>query len=586
MSRLQQIQVMTQQVAEAISSVLGMDVTVVDESLARIAGTGFHSNTIGEAILGNHLYKRVITYGEELVILDVPTHHDCEKCKNRVTCMELAQLCCPIVLGKETIGVIALVAFSVEQQQYLQHNTERLLTFIRKMAELIVAKAAEKENTNRLLFLKNQVETVLNFVPEGVLAIGRDAKIININHAAEKMLKIKAKDALGFAITEFFFGGTILEVLRNGTGFMNREIQDSYHGQKHHYIINAKPMLIDGVVEGVVATLRPVGEISDSAVTTSIYTFGNVIGNSRAIEMAKAEGQRAADCSSNILLRGESGTGKEVFARAIHGESHRGREPFVVINCAAIPENLLESELFGYEEGSFTGARKGGKSGKFQLADKGTLFLDEIGDMPLSLQAKMLRVLQEKVIERIGGTKELPVDVRIIAATHRNLEEMARQGQFRQDLYYRLNVFPVLLPPLRERREDITTLVQYFLKRQAEKNSRNVGGVTLEAMDSLQNYDWPGNVRELENAIEYACNKMTGAVIDTGDLPSQIKMSDNHFCRGMVVVVDDAEKTALKVALEACGYSLQGKKQAAASLGIGIATLYRKMRKYELDITT
>lgn len=580
MSRLQHIQVTVQQMAEAMSSVLGMDVTIVDNTMVRIAGTGSHRSTIGLRIIENSIFHKVINNLQECIITDISTHTACEVCEKRTTCLELAQLCCPIIIGREAIGVIGLVAFSVKQQADIASRGEQLLVFIRKMAELVAAKVIEKEGLDRLVFLKKQLETVLNFITEGIIAIDESARIININYAAEKMLRVKANDVTGFHISEVFPGTPIPEVLLSGIGFIDRELSIWHNGKHHHYLINAKPMLVDGMAQGVVASFRP----ADNAkfVTNVIMpkiSFDDILGGSEVLQSVKNEARKAAETSSTVLISGESGTGKEVFARAIHAESARGDKPFIAINCAAIPETLLEAELFGYEEGSFTGAKKGGKPGKFQLAHKGTLFLDEIGDMPLSLQAKMLRVLQDKSIDRIGSIRTFPVDVRIIAATNHDLEAAVKEGRFREDLFYRLNVFPLVLPPLRQRKEDITDLSSYFLQRLINEYNKSIMGLSQQAMAALLNYNWPGNIRELENAMECAVIKAAGPLIDVLDLPAKFGRGDGAITNQVYL---NGEEEKIRSALQLFGNNVEGKKAVAASLGISIATLYRKIKKYQL----
>lgn len=573
---------MTQQIAEAISSVLEMEVTIVDKNMVRMAGTGYYRESIGERIvLTNSLYHQVLEQGSEYVITDVRTSDACEACERHATCMELAHLCCPIILGKEVVGVIGLIAFSQEKQNELIEKRGQLLPFIRKMAELIAAKAVEKDALNRMVLLKNQMETVLNFVAEGIIAVDHLARIINVNFAAEKMLQVKNSDVLGCHINEVFPGTPIAEVLREGSGFMDREVKMWHQGRQHHYLINAKPMVLDGSVQGVVASFREVqtGMPARTAVVAQV-NFADIIGSSPLLEQVKEEARKAAKGASTVLITGESGTGKEVFAKAIHFESSRGSKPFVPVNCAAIPETLLESELFGYEEGSFTGAKKGGKQGKFQAAQGGTLFLDEIGDMPLPLQAKLLRVIQEKAVERVGSVHAAPVDVRIIAATHRDLEQMVKQGEFREDLYYRLHVFPLYLPPLRKRREDILPLARSFLHRLATLYHKKVTDISQAAAQRLVEYEWPGNVRELENAMECAIVRMAGDSVTLADLPPKLKESGLANTRQEG---NNQEQEALFQALACFGESVEGKAQAAASLGISIATLYRKLRKYKRE---
>jgi len=311
------------------------------------------------------------------------------------------------------------------------------------------------------------------------------------------------------------------------------------------------------------------------------YRLRNVIGISDKMQEVFKTALKAAKSKATILLMGESGTGKELIARAIHFESDRAKGPFIAINCAAIPENLLEAELFGYEKGAFTGALVS-KPGKFELANGGTIFLDEIGDMSLALQAKLLRVIQEKVFERVGGTKPIKVDVRIIAATNKNLEEMVRQNTFREDLYYRLNVIPIFLPPLRERREDIPLLIDHFLKKFNEEYGKNLG-ISEDAVRALINYSWPGNVRELENTIERLVVLTEGTEITFEDLPFYIKRhkkSKLEFLKGIQSLpaqIEHLEKKAIEEALKACNYN---QTKAAKLLGLTKRQINYKIKKY------
>ena len=292
---------------------------------------------------------------------------------------------------------------------------------------------------------------------------------------------------------------------------------------------------------------------------------------------------------STILITGESGTGKELFAQAIHNSSARCAGPFVRINCAALPDNLLESELFGYEEGAFTGARKGGKPGKFDLAKGGTIFLDEIGDMPLTMQTKLLTVLQERVVERIGGTNPIPIDVRVIAATNRDLEKMVAEQTFREDLYYRLNVVRLTIPPLRERVGDISLLVDDLIKRLNAHLRTNIQGINPPALDLLQSYRWPGNVRELENLLERAmnlCHMNQQSLLKVEHFPSlgnskfsKIEILDNGQTALPDLLDGIEEQLLLKALHEADG----NKAKTAKILGIHSSALYRKLKKYGLE---
>ena len=300
----------------------------------------------------------------------------------------------------------------------------------------------------------------------------------------------------------------------------------------------------------------------------------------------KDEALRATANSFPVLISGESGTGKELFAQSIHHSSARKVHPFVRINCTAIPKNLLESELFGYDKGAFTGARAGGKPGKFELAHRGSIFLDEIGDMPLEMQPKLLRVLEEKEFERVGGTKLIKSDFRLIAATNQNLEDMVKEGSFRSDLYYRLNVIPLNIPPLKNRPEDISLLTEKLLKRlAAEADVYEDIKLSKKAQKMLKEYHWPGNVRELSNVLERTLSRLDGRSIDVDDLPFYIVQTNENNkpvpAGSLKSVQKDVEKRTIEKTLANCGYN---KAQAARKLGIHRTLLYKKLKKYHIPL--
>lgn len=307
------------------------------------------------------------------------------------------------------------------------------------------------------------------------------------------------------------------------------------------------------------------------------------VGDSPKMQEALRIGRKVAKSDSTVFLRGESGTGKEIMAKMIHDLSDRREKLMISINCAAIPENLVESELFGYEEGAFTGARKHGSVGKFELADKSTIFLDEIGDMPLPVQTKLLRVLQEKQVERIGGRKPIPVDIRVICATHKNIEKMVAEGTFREDLYYRLNIIPIELPPLRMRREDLPALITHYIEYYNQKLNKHLEGMEPEALDAMIAYDWPGNVRELKNIVEYLANIVEGTHVTLSDLPDHIALhgSRGDAPRSLDEMMSDYEKRILMRMVKP-GASLEEKNHLADTLQVSRATLYRKLKKYDL----
>ena len=333
-------------------------------------------------------------------------------------------------------------------------------------------------------------------------------------------------------------------------------------------------------------------KISGRKISGCKFSFDDIIGKSRAIVYAKEKALRAAEGDSNILITGESGTGKELFAQAIHMASPRRNGPFVQINCAGIPENLLESELFGYEPGSFTGARKEGKPGKFELAHNGTIFLDEVGDMPMGMQAKLLRVIQENEIEPLGGTASYEIDIRIIAATNKNLWGMLNRGQFREDLYYRLDVVNIHIPPLRHRIKDILLLIEHFIPIINKRANSQLEGVTQEVLDHFLRYDWPGNIRELRNVLEGAMNLNSGELIEMQALPSRIrkKMTGNFQLKpggseGGIVAFKDREAAEKAMIEQALIVKNGNKRQAAIYLNMCRATFYNKLKKYDIHFT-
>ena len=315
------------------------------------------------------------------------------------------------------------------------------------------------------------------------------------------------------------------------------------------------------------------------------YTFDSIIGKSPAITILKKEARNAANNQFPVLITGDSGTGKELFAQAIHHASPRKLYPFVRINCSAIPRDLLESELFGYEKGAFTGAKSEGKPGKFEIANQGTVFLDEIGDLPLEMQPKLLRVVEEKEFERVGGTRVIRSDFRVIAATNQNLEEMMNDGRFRKDLFYRLNVIPLHIPALRERRDDIIVLVSYFINQMAREAALNAVEMGPEARKALRRHDWPGNVRELLNVLERTLSSIEGNHIRLSDLPFYLqRIPPKTSARDRTSIKEMHARTEKEVILFALKETGNNKAQAAKMLGIHRTHLYKKMKKYRIAL--
>ncbi|WP_426983802.1 sigma-54 interaction domain-containing protein [Brevibacillus borstelensis] len=484
---LREIADSVQQIAEAVASVLHVEVEIADHQLLRIAGTGKTEPGRLQAMAGeDFVYQAALRTGQPVVIDSPGTDPLCRPCMHYGNCAETGEICCPIRVNGIGVGVIGLLAFDQKQRDRLFSDVDSIFLFLQKMAELIAMQIKEHQ--------------------------------------------------------------------------MYREQQLA--------------------LERLQAAMQ-----QDDA-------FAEITGTSAVITRAKEMARRAAESDSTVLLLGESGTGKELFARAIHKASPRRNEPFVSLNCAAIPDTLMESEFFGYEEGAFTGARRGGKKGLFETADKGTIFLDEIGDMPMHLQGKLLRVLQEKQVVRVGGEGQpVGVDVRVVAATHRDLAQLVREGAFRQDLYYRLHVIPIHLPPLRERREDILPLAHLLLQKNAARLGKQLNGFTPEVQARFVQHDWPGNVRELSNVVEYASTMEHRLFISPENLPATLWTSPSAEGKAQPVVgpgegsswnLKQIEQRTIRRVMTHLERANRPKEEAAQLLGVSRATLFRKLKEMRI----
>lgn len=442
------------------------------------------------------------------------------------------------------------------------------------------------------------LETMLAAPDELIVVVNKNGYIENMSQAYGDFLGIQVQNAIGRHVTEVIENTRMDIVVKTGVPETG-ETQD-IHGEK--MIATRIPIRKNGMVIGaygrvLVRNTRELHMLHDKLssiemelnmykrtfekINTAKYTVDDIIGDCSIMQDLKDSVRKVAKTNSNVLIMGESGTGKELFAHSIHAGSMRRKAPFVCVNCGSIPEQLIESELFGYEEGAFTGARKGGKIGLFPAAHGGTIFLDEIGELPLPMQVRLLRVLQDREIQRVGSNVREKVNVRVVAATNRNLYQMVKKGEFRSDLYYRLNVVTLHLPLLRERKEDLPLLIQMILSKISKKESLGAIEISREAMDHLLRYDWPGNVRELENVLERAINFTdAGEKIKAKNLPERITGSMVlQTVMPLKELMENTEKDAIKDALLRCRNC---KAKAANELGISRTTLYEKMMKYEI----
>ena len=579
MLSLLELKYTVQQTAEAIAAALQIEVEIADRNMIRVAGTGRYADSLGQQLEGL-VYRHVLATAQPVVIDSPGSHELCRPCRFWGGCPETAEVVVPIVVEQETLGVIGLVGFDTQQASTLLARQESLLIFLEKMADLLAGKVLQHRQEQQRDSMARKLMTVLNLLHDGILVVNEDRMIVHYNEIGARMADIVPDQLTG--LQQIMDDKKIWKAVSKGEPFSGQ-----VKGQREavQWYCDAVPIITDQGVEGAVIVLKDVHEIKrlvqDTTVSDIATDFSQFLGNCGRIRELKELASRVAASNSTLLIQGESGTGKELLARAIHQSSRRRNNAFIAINCGAIPENLLESELFGYEDGSFTGARKGGKLGKFELAQNGTIFLDEIGDIPLHLQVKLLRVLQEKRVERIGGSRSTPVDVRVIAATHRNLEKLVASGEFREDLYYRLNVIPLGIPPLRERREDIPLLVAHYLEHYARVLGKKINGITPDAAAILNRYHWPGNVRELSNVIEYAVTMTSGQYISAEVLPKRIKTEQKVIMPSGILNLKVLEREAIMRALEAA-VTEGGKDDAARLLGISRATLYRKIKEYSI----
>ncbi|WP_243286717.1 sigma-54-dependent Fis family transcriptional regulator [Geothrix terrae] len=454
------------------------------------------------------------------------------------------------------------------------------------------------QKNRELRLLNNRLSSIILTVTDGVLVLDVDGVLDQINPVAERLLGVSNQQAAGKRITDLVRDlGPIRELLAWGREFLDRELELTSGRGALQCIASGKPILDEsGVIKGAVLFVNPInkikGLINRFSGAQATFRFEDILGQGEALQRAVQLGQLAAANESNVLLTGESGTGKEMFAHAIHNQSDRRKGPFVAINCGAIPRELIASELFGYQDGAFTGAARGGRPGKFELASGGTLFLDEIGDMPLEQQIALLRVLQDKTITRLGGDRPFVVDVRIICATHKDLREEIRKGTFRQDLYYRLNVSMIKLPPLREHPEDIPELLEAFLHKFAARKGVANLRIDPRVSGALQGYAWPGNIREFQNVVERMVHAVRGSALLPEDIPDEILRPPEPA----VPVVAPAASGPIRATgsaslreqlleeereqIQACLRTWKGNMtKAAQELGMARNTLYRKVQR-------
>lgn len=583
---------------ESFAAVLNLEFTITNiDPLERVAGSNDWFKTHGSAYREDEMRpewkngfslqmaatKKPVIVRDALAYMEKYYYDD-----RKFDFANYALIGHPILVGPEenVEGCVYFASFDKEQKKLIETKEDQLLLCIEKISNLIASKLEQEDLVDQMRVLNNNLTYVVETMEEGALLISSNGEIRHINKLAKIYLHLD-EPKLGEMLLQ-----DVKEVAENTVKTHRNNIREIHRTvDDFQFLLQVKSLYVNESDGDVLCIISPFSQIQEQINQTEGDTDGienQLVFADKKMRELVSQATVTARHNTNVLITGESGTGKELFARLIHAKSSRKDGPFVAMNCAAIPESLMESELFGYEEGAFTGARKGGKIGKIQLAHKGTFFLDEIGEMPLYLQAKLLRVLSERKIDRIGSNSNslIDVDVRIIAATNRNLEEMIERKEFREDLYYRLNVVPLHLPPLRERAGDIPVLVQYFLGKYDKILEKDIRGVSTLVLEKLMEYCWPGNVRELENCVEYMMTFEKSNVISMDVLPEKINGLKSENGEGekktLKELLHEKEVDVLKNKVKKYGGQPTKKqiKEICDELDISVASYYRKMNEF------
>lgn len=564
MSLLKKIQSHVKEYARIIASVVECEVEIVDEEMVRVAGTGIfekEENQISEGAI----YRDVLLTGKSHVIEDPSTHPLCSECRIKEKCHEKLEISAPILYKNKVIGVIGLVCLTEKIKNKVLRNINSHLRFTEHISEFISGKIFEFEDAIEKKERMDILSQIMNNFDKCVLVVDYDGKIIDANDAAVRELKIG---------TDFRNNFRNINIIRKNEVIFGKDVF-SAEIEKRKYTLVGVLLPISSFTNKEYKIFlfnnysKTNEEISKITVAANPISIENIIGDSKSVLDLKDKIKKIADTQSTVLITGESGTGKELIARAIHSCSKRSKKPFIAINCGAIPDSLLESELFGYVKGAFSGASSEGRVGKFELANGGVIFLDEIGEMPFYLQVKLLRVLQERTIVRIGSNKLIKLDIRVIAATNMDLKQRIREKKFREDLYYRLNVIPLRVPPLRERGEDIFLIMKILMEKYNKIFNKNVHSIDNEVKEIIKNYSWPGNVRELENTVEFMINMCDEKGIITKDMiyeniiKNSISGNQNEKINSEkdtpLMTLEESEKLLIKKALSIYGSDTAGK---------------------------
>ncbi|MBK5239895.1 sigma 54-interacting transcriptional regulator [Clostridium sp.] len=591
MSYLRLIQDKIQQFADDVCLRLNVDVTVVDQNLVRIVGTGDYYEQVNKDSPKNSIFSKILNSGKSEINVSKLDSNICRDCYAYVECKEICSMAYPIIIGNSILGVIGFIAFKSEQKNLMINKQNEYFYILSQIVEQIQKEIENIRILNSLNVEIAEVDVIINSIDKGIIILNSEKEITHVNAKSINILGLNLSyEKVLYKSVE----NVIKNIITKGTNDIETMGEWEVNGKKLKVLYKISNMVLNDKRISILISFDEIEEILDRALNAkgdSQINFNNIVGKSKKLVNVIEKAKVSAQTSATILIQGDSGTGKELVAMSIHNSSPRKNRPFIALNCSTIPENLLESELFGYEKGAFTGANPQGKIGKFELANKGTLFLDEIGDFPLHLQPKLLRVLQQREIVRVGGNYPIKVDVRIITATHKDLLELVKDQKFRQDLYYRLNVIPLCIPTLAEREEDVLLCCGYILNNICEKMGITHKIISTEVERKFLLYNWPGNIRELENVLEYAVIFSENEVIEINDMPDYFMLDEpktnKFYCEESIIkgnleeITNIFQRNIIEQYLKRYGRTIEGKKETSKKLGISLTTLYRRMNEYD-----
>ncbi|MDY0257674.1 sigma 54-interacting transcriptional regulator [Gudongella oleilytica] len=554
-------------IISTMATLTNMEYAIFDTEAELVSSTGVYLKRKGQSVHTASI-EEVLSLGN--VVVNKPgLMKSCIGCRFANNCPSTIEILSCVKLDGQPIGVVSMTSFTQEGHALIEENLHKYMEILGYMSNLISMYAHNEVARSTPGILSKAIEHLIRESGMNYMVIDRNGYLLHWDDGTQELLSYcdLYTQSLGMIFPQEFSGWIF------GSSYPSSKslVFEGFSGE-----VFSTPLSTENGIEGYVLRFdKRDGEALKRSPSASY--LDRIITRDPKLMEVKRIIEKISSSPSSVLITGESGTGKEIAAKAIHFTSNRSNKPFIPVNCANIPESLFESELFGYEEGAFTGARKRGKPGILELANNGTVFLDEIGELPHHSQAKLLRFLQDGVIQRLGSITNIPLNVRIIAATNQDLELLMSEGKFREDLFYRLNVVPIHLPPLRERKSDIPILIDHFIKAMNSKLSKRLLGIDDLALEAMMDYSWPGNVRELENSIEYAMNMEDTSRINLTSLPARI-FSNCELESDLRSKLSKSESSIIISALDKNGWDMDGKIKTAEELGISLRTLYRRLK--------